>query len=129
MNFDGLFRRWPLAGAFLNYFILQSAWRFNYTLTFCVFCQEFFPFSYYRLYFFIFSISFSQLILAQSFAVNTDGSTANSSALLDIKSSTKGLLIPRLTKTEKNGIAAPATGLLIFQTGPDSAGFYFFQLE
>lgn len=90
--------------------------------------QQFFKiFPMKKIIIFIFSISFSQLILAQSFAVNTDGSTGNSSALLDIKSSTKGLLIPRLTKTEKNGIAAPATGLLIFQTGPDSAGFYFFQ--
>ena len=76
---------------------------------------------------FIFSTGFSQLILAQSFAINTDGSTANGSALLDIKSSTKGLLIPRLTKTEKNGIAAPAIGLLVYQTGPDSAGFYYYQ--
>lgn len=38
------------------------------------------------------------LCQAQSLAINTDGSTANSSALLDIKSTTKGLLIPRLTK-------------------------------
>lgn len=31
----------------------------------------------------------------QSLAVNTDGSTANTSALLDVKSTTKGILIPR----------------------------------
>lgn len=72
------------------------------------------------------AVSFESL-LAQSFSINTDGSTANSSALLDIKSNTKGLLIPRLTKTEKNGITAPATGLLVYQTGPDSAGFYYYQ--
>ncbi len=64
---------------------------------------------------------------AQSFSINTDGSSADGSAMLDIKSSTKGLLIPRLTKTEKNNVAAPATGLLIYQTGPDSVGFYFYQ--
>ncbi|MBK6633602.1 MAG: tail fiber domain-containing protein [Chitinophagaceae bacterium] len=64
---------------------------------------------------------------AQSFAINIDGSTANSSAMLDIKSTTKGLLIPRLTKAEKNAVAAPAPGLLIYQTGPDSSGFYYYQ--
>lgn len=64
---------------------------------------------------------------AQSVAINTDGSTANSSALLDIKSATKGLLIPRLTKAEKYAVTSPATGLLIYQTGPDSTGFYYYQ--
>ncbi len=64
---------------------------------------------------------------AQSLAINTDGSTANSSAILDVKSVTKGLLIPRLTKTEKNAVVAPATGLLVYQTGPDSTGFYYYQ--
>jgi hypothetical protein len=64
---------------------------------------------------------------AQSFTINTDGTTAHASAMLDIKSTTKGLLIPRLTKTEKNNVASPATGLLIYQTGPDSVGFYYYQ--
>jgi len=64
---------------------------------------------------------------AQSFAINTDGSTANASAMLDVKSINKGLLIPRLTKGQKNTVASPATGLLIYQTGPDSTGFYFYQ--
>nr|MBU9937185.1 hypothetical protein [Ferruginibacter sp.] len=63
---------------------------------------------------------------AQSFAINTDGSTANASALLDVKSTTRGLLIPRMSKTERNGIPAPATGLLVFQNAPDSAGFYYY---
>jgi hypothetical protein len=63
---------------------------------------------------------------AQSFAINTDGSTANASALLDVKSTTKGLLIPRMTKTERTAIASPATGLLVFQNAPDSMGFYYY---
>jgi len=63
---------------------------------------------------------------AQSLAVNTDGSTANASALLDVKSTSKGILIPRMSKTERNAIAAPATGLLIFQNAPDSTGFYYY---
>lgn len=63
---------------------------------------------------------------SQSLAINTDGSTANVSALLDVKSTVKGLLIPRMSRTERNAIASPATGLLIFQNSPDSVGFYYF---
>lgn len=63
---------------------------------------------------------------AQSVAINTDGSTANASAILDVKSTDKGVLIPRMTKTERNNIATPATGLLIYQNGPDSVGFYYY---
>ena len=49
------------------------------------------------------------------------------SAMLDIRANGnhKGLLIPRITATEKNSITAPAEGLIIYQTEGD-AGFYFF---
>ena len=63
---------------------------------------------------------------AQSLSVNTDGSTAHQSAILDVKSSGKGILIPRMTSAQRNGILLPATGLLVFQTAPDSIGFHFF---
>jgi len=75
----------------------------------------------------IFSLTIFNIGFTQSLAINSDGSAANGSAMLDIKSNTKGLLIPRVTKIQKNGIAAPATGLLIYQTGPDSTGFYYYQ--
>lgn len=65
-------------------------------------------------------------IHAQSLSVNTDGSTADQSAILDVKSTGKGILIPRLTSVQRNGIALPATGLLVFQTGPDSIGFHYY---
>lgn len=64
--------------------------------------------------------------VAQSVAINTDGSTAGTSALLDVKSTDKGLLIPRMSKAQKNAIASPATGLLVFQNAPDSTGFYYY---
>jgi hypothetical protein len=66
-------------------------------------------------------------VAAQSLAINTDGSTANSSAILDVKSTNKGVLIPRMSKTEKNAIASPANGLLIYQDTPDSVGFYYYK--
>ncbi|MBP6431129.1 MAG: tail fiber domain-containing protein [Ferruginibacter sp.] len=63
---------------------------------------------------------------AQSVAINSDGSTANPSAMLDIKSNTKGLLIPRMSKVQRNAITLPATGLIIFQNAPDSTGLYYY---
>jgi len=61
---------------------------------------------------------------AQSVAINTDGSTANSSAALDIKSTDKGMLIPRMTSAQRTAISNPAVGLLVFDT--DSGSFWFY---
>ena len=55
-------------------------------------------------------------------AINTDGSNADSSAMLDIKSSTKGLLLPRMTTIQISSISNPAAGLLVYNT--DSSDFY-----
>jgi trimeric autotransporter adhesin len=63
---------------------------------------------------------------AQSVAVNSDGSSAIASSILDVKSTTKGVLIPRMSKAEKNAIVSPANGLLIYQATPDSVGFYYY---
>ena len=40
----------------------------------------------------------------------------NASALLDLTSTTKGLLLPRMTTTEINAIASPAAGLTVYNT-------------
>lgn len=61
---------------------------------------------------------------AQSLAVNNDGSTADASAILDIKSTTKGLLIPRVTSTQRTSLSLPATGLIVYQTDAP-IGFYY----
>ncbi len=63
-------------------------------------------------------------IKAQSISINDNGTAPDSSAMLDIKSTTQGLLIPRLTFAQRNLINNPATGVLIFQTDTDS-GFYY----
>ena len=52
-------------------------------------------------------------------------STPNASAVLDISSTTKGILIPRMTASQKNAISSPATGLLIFQTDAPSDFYYY----
>lgn len=49
----------------------------------------------------------------------------NASALLEMKSTGKGLLIPRMTSDQRDLITAPASGLLIYQTN-NTKGFYFY---
>jgi len=44
--------------------------------------------------------------------------------MLDISSTNKGLLIPRMTSVQIAAIAAPATGLLVYDT--DFSRFYFY---
>lgn len=51
--------------------------------------------------------------------------TPNASSLLDVTDTTKGILIPRMTLLQRNAIALPATGLIIYQTN-NSPGFYYF---
>ena len=46
--------------------------------------------------------------------INTDNSTPDPSAMLDVKSITKGMLVPRMTAVERNAISNPASGLLVF---------------
>ena len=45
--------------------------------------------------------------------VNT---TPNASAILDVQSTTKGVRMPNMTTTQKNAIASPAAGLMVFDT-------------
>ncbi|HBF87029.1 MAG TPA: hypothetical protein DDX39_00195 [Bacteroidales bacterium] len=62
---------------------------------------------------------------AQNIAITDDDAySASSSAMLDVKSTTKGLLIPRLTTTERTAIVSPATGLLVFDTSLNA--FYYY---
>jgi hypothetical protein len=49
----------------------------------------------------------------------------DASAVLDITSTTSGVLIPRMIESQRNTIASPATGLMIFQTD-QTIGFYYY---
>jgi len=51
--------------------------------------------------------------------------TPNASSLLDISSTTKGILIPRMTQAQRDAIVGPATGLMIYQT-TNTPGFYYY---
>ena len=62
---------------------------------------------------------------AQGIAVNGDGADPDASAILDVKSTTKGFLAPRMTLAQRDAIVTPATGLIIYQTD-GVTGFYFY---
>lgn len=51
--------------------------------------------------------------------------TPDASSVLDVVSTDKGLLIPRMTTAQKNAIASPAEGLLVYDS--DLQRFYFYQ--
>lgn len=60
----------------------------------------------------------------QSLAINTDGSPANISALLDVKSTSKGFLPPRMSTVQRDLITTPATGLVIFNSTTNNLQLY-----
>jgi hypothetical protein len=47
------------------------------------------------------------------------------SAILQIESTTKGFLLPRMTQAQREAIAAPATGLEVYQTDGTSGKWYY----
>ena len=63
--------------------------------------------------------------LSQGVAINNDNSTPDPSAMLDVKSTSKGLLVPRMTQAQRTAITTPANGLLVYQTDNPS-GFYYY---
>jgi hypothetical protein len=72
------------------------------------------------LYFSLFTIHFS-LFCQGTIKMGSNASTLDTSALLELESTKKGLLIPRMTTTQMNAIVTPATGLAIYNT--DSSSF------
>jgi hypothetical protein len=51
--------------------------------------------------------------------------TPDVSSLLEVKSTTKGLLIPRMTKVQRDAIVSPVEGLMIYQKN-STPGFYYY---
>ena len=52
------------------------------------------------------------------------GGSAHASAALDVQSTTRGLRLPNMTTTQKNAIASPAPGLVVFDTTLAKACLY-----
>ena len=83
---------------------------------------------------FAFLLLFALLLLAragraQSVGIGTP--TPSPKAVLDLTSTTQGLLIPRLTAAQRGAIATPPQGLMVYQTdgtagGGAGTGFWYF---
>ncbi|MEI6140752.1 MAG: FISUMP domain-containing protein [Mariniphaga sp.] len=65
----------------------------------------------------------SSLLFSQV-AINTDGTNPDNSAMLDVKSTGHGILIPRISTLARNQIPSPATGLMIYNTTTNLFNFY-----
>lgn len=65
--------------------------------------------------------------------INSSTINSSSSAMLDVFSTDKGLLVPRLTTVQRNLIPTPATGLLIYNTTTNRFNYFngtlWFQIE
>ena len=73
-----------------------------------------------------FTLLAALLLTATTYAqVGVGTTTPDASAALDITSTTKGLLIPRMIETQRDAISSPATGLMIYQTD-GTVGFYYY---
>ncbi|MBK9256697.1 MAG: hypothetical protein IPM42_14510 [Saprospiraceae bacterium] len=62
-------------------------------------------------------------LFGQNVGIGTIGPDA--SAMLDVASSEKGILIPRMSSAQRTAIAAPANGLMVYDT--DTGSFWFYQ--
>ncbi len=60
-------------------------------------------------------------------AINSSGNSPDNSAMLDVSTTTSGVLIPRMTQAQRDAIngGSPATGLMIYQTD-GTKGFYYY---
>ena len=60
----------------------------------------------------------------QNVSISDVPNTPNITSVLDVYSTSKGMLVPRLTTAQRLGIASPANGLLIFDTDINCFMFY-----
>jgi len=71
---------------------------------------------------FIFLITAPSLS-GQGIGINTDNDQPDPSAMLDVSSQSKGVLIPRMNSFVRGNIVNPATGLLVYDT--DTHSFWY----
>lgn len=75
-------------------------------------------------YLFLLLFAFISVYVSAQVTINTDNSLPDPSAMLDVNSTTKGFLPPRMTTAQRTAIASPAAGLTIFNTDLKCLEFY-----
>ena len=74
----------------------------------------------------LFTLLAAVLLTTTTYAqIGINNENPDASAALDITSTTGGLLVPRMTETQRDAITSAATGLMIYQTD-GTAGFYYY---
>jgi trimeric autotransporter adhesin len=61
---------------------------------------------------------------AQQVGINTTGANPDNSAILDINSNTKGLLVPRMTAAQRLALVTPANSLVVYDS--TTSHFYYY---
>ncbi|MEM6347260.1 MAG: hypothetical protein AAF927_25445 [Bacteroidota bacterium] len=72
----------------------------------------------------LFALLALPLCLQAQVSINETNDDPDPSAMLDVKSTNKGMLIPRMTTAERDAIAQPATGLQIYNTDISTINYY-----
>jgi len=72
----------------------------------------------------LYGIMISPCLLAQGVGINTNGLPADSSAILDLSSTTQGFLPPRMSSAQRDAIVNPADGLMIFNITSGCPNYY-----
>jgi hypothetical protein len=77
-----------------------------------------------KVFLFLLIIPFFGLVgFSQTGSVGIGTTNPNTSAALEIQSTTKGILIPRMTTIQRNAISSPATGLMVYDNTTNSFWF------
>lgn len=66
----------------------------------------------------------SQTLFSQGVGINDDNTNPDPTAILDVKSTDKGMLVPRMSSVQRTAIPTPAVGLLVFDLTTN--GFWYF---
>jgi len=70
------------------------------------------------------AILFTGIQTYSQVAINKTGDAADPSSMLDVSSDTAGVLIPRMTATQRDAINSPETGLMVYVS--DDNSFYYY---
>ena len=69
-------------------------------------------------------LGISMTCYSQNVGINSTGAAPADASILDIVSTTQGVLMPRMSTAQRDAIASPATGLQIYNTDADNFNYY-----